>query len=57
LGRPVWLLLAKVCDWRWLADRDESPWYPTMRLFRQTELGDWDEVMRRLKAELLERDT
>ena len=41
LGRPVWLLLPYVCDWRWLGQRGTTPWYPTMRLFRQPEPGDW----------------
>ena len=41
LGRPVWVALAKQADWRWMADRPDSPWYPTMRLFRQAEAGDW----------------
>ena len=41
LGRPVWTLLAKGADWRWFIDRDDSPWYPTMRLFRQETRGDW----------------
>ena len=44
LGRPVWVLLKKVPDWRWLLDRDDSPWYPTMRLFRQNERRNWQEV-------------
>ncbi len=47
LGKPVWILLAFVPDWRWLLDRDDSPWYPSARLFRQTELGDWSGVIRR----------
>jgi hypothetical protein len=42
LGRPVWVLLPKPADWRWLRDRTDSPWYPTMRLFRQPEPGAWD---------------
>ncbi|MFM8331524.1 MAG: tetratricopeptide repeat protein [Candidatus Methylumidiphilus sp.] len=42
MGKPTWLLLAFMPDWRWLLDRDDSPWYPTVRLFRQPGLGDWD---------------
>ena len=41
LGTPVWTLLAKGADWRWFIDREDSPWYPTMRLFRQEMRGDW----------------
>ncbi len=41
MGKPIWLLLSAVPDWRWFLDRDDSPWYPTMRLFRQVKLGDW----------------
>jgi tetratricopeptide (TPR) repeat protein len=52
LGKPVWLLLPYVPDWRWLLDRDDSPWYPTMRLFRQARRGDWDEVVARVGREL-----
>jgi tetratricopeptide (TPR) repeat protein len=48
LGRPVWVLLKQVPDWRWLLDRDDSPWYPTMRLFRQSVRSDWDEVFDRV---------
>jgi|SRR5579883_1620313 len=44
LGRPVWVMLPYLADWRWLADRDDSPWYPTMRLFRQPKWGDWRSV-------------
>jgi tetratricopeptide (TPR) repeat protein len=50
LGVPVWLALPFVADWRWLLDRDDSPWYPSMRLFRQTRPGDWDDVFQRLAA-------
>ena len=39
-------------DWRWLMDRDDSPWYPTVRLFRQRAIGDWDELIGRVKAAL-----
>lgn len=41
MGRPVWLILPHVAEWRWLTDREDSPWYPTMRLFRQNVRGDW----------------
>lgn len=50
LGVPVWVLLAKVGDWRWMLSRDDSPWYPTLRLFRQKALGDWEEVFSRVTA-------
>jgi tetratricopeptide (TPR) repeat protein len=45
LGLPVWLMLPFAADWRWLKDREDSPWYPTMRLFRQPVLGDWQPVL------------
>ncbi|MCX7380493.1 MAG: tetratricopeptide repeat-containing glycosyltransferase family protein [Alphaproteobacteria bacterium] len=48
LGRPVWLLLAHVPEWRWLRAREDSPWYPTMRLLRQDALGDWHPARRDL---------
>jgi tetratricopeptide (TPR) repeat protein len=52
LGKPVWLLSRSDACWRWMRDRDDSPWYPTMRLFRQTTPGDWAGVMRRVAAAL-----
>jgi Tfp pilus assembly protein PilF len=52
LGRPVWLALKYVPEWRWLLDRADSPWYPTMRLFRQPESGDWDGLFAQMQAEL-----
>jgi hypothetical protein len=52
LGRPVWTALPRVAEWRWLIDRDDTPWYPTMRLFRQVRAGDWDEVFARMAAAL-----
>lgn len=52
LGKPVWTLLPFVPDWRWLLEREDSPWYPTMRLFRQSSPGDWQEVMARVRQEL-----
>jgi tetratricopeptide (TPR) repeat protein len=54
MGKRVWVLLAKLPDWRWMLDREDSPWYPTMRLFRQKTMGDWDEVIRRIAKELAE---
>jgi hypothetical protein len=53
VGRPVWVMLSKPADWRWLSDRDDSPWYPSARLFRQSTRGDWDGVVRSV-AEALE---
>ncbi len=52
LGAPVWTLLEHVPDWRWMEGRADSPWYPTMRLFRQTRPKDWDSVVDRVRAEL-----
>jgi tetratricopeptide (TPR) repeat protein len=52
LGRPLWILLAFVPDWRWLLDRNDSPWYPTARLFRQSRHGDWQGVVAELVREL-----
>jgi tetratricopeptide (TPR) repeat protein len=55
LGRPTWVLLPFVPDYRWLLNREDSPWYPTVRLFRQSERADWDGVVRRVRDELAER--
>ncbi len=52
LAKPTWLMLPLAAEWRWLTERDDSPWYPTARLFRQRRLGDWDEVMVRVGAAL-----
>jgi hypothetical protein len=52
LAKPVWVMLSSVADWRWLLDCDDSPWYPTMRLFRQSSIGDWSGVIRRVAIEL-----
>ncbi len=52
LGRPVWVALKQAAEWRWLRDRDDSPWYPTMRLFRQTQRGDWSGVFAAMAARL-----
>ena len=48
LGVTVWVALPFVPDWRWLLHREDSPWYPSMRLFRQKELGNWTELFARL---------
>jgi FkbM family methyltransferase len=53
LGVPVWLALYRVPDWRWLLDRDDSPWYPRTRLFRQQKLGDWTGVFQSMADRLL----
>jgi Flp pilus assembly protein TadD len=55
LGKPTWTLLAANACWRWLLHRNETPWYPTMRLFRQKKLGEWPELMERVAQALLER--
>jgi len=52
LGRPVWILLQFMPDWRWLLDRNDSPWYPTARLFRQSRSDDWDGVVDAATSEL-----
>jgi hypothetical protein len=55
LGRPVWVLLPLVPDWRWGLEREDTPWYPTMRLFRQSSRGNWEEVLERVATALRER--
>lgn len=52
LGRPLWVLLAYNADWRWLEDRDYSPWYPTAKLYRQAASGDWGGLVARVMADL-----
>lgn len=54
LGRPVWNLLTFAPDWRWLLGRSDTPWYPTMRLFRQPTPGDWPGVFRQVRAALVD---
>ncbi len=51
MGKPVWILLPYAPDWRWLLGRDDSPWYPSARLFRQSSPGDWTGVIRRVAEE------
>jgi Glycosyltransferase family 9 (heptosyltransferase) len=52
LGKPVWLLNRFDTCWRWMLDREDSPWYPGMRLFRQPKPGDWDSVLAKVREEL-----
>jgi Tfp pilus assembly protein PilF len=55
LGRPAWVVLKRVPDWRWLLQRQDSPWYPTLRLFRQSVDGHWDDVFLAVETALRER--
>lgn len=55
LAAPVWVGLPFASDWRWQRQREDTPWYPTMRLFRQREWGNWEEVLARMAAELARR--
>jgi ADP-heptose:LPS heptosyltransferase len=52
LGRPTWILLPSNPDYRWLLDRDDSPWYPTVRLFRQSRTREYGSVIERVRTEL-----
>lgn len=52
MGKPTWLLLNHAADWRWMVNRDDSPWYPSVRLFRQPSLGDWESVIDDVQEEL-----
>ena len=52
LGRPVWVVLKHAPDWRWMLDRSDSPWYPTMRLYRQTIRDDWESVFHQIAADV-----
>ena len=53
LGKPTWVMIPYVPDWRWLLDRGDSPWYPSIKLFRQPSLGNWKSVFERVKADLI----
>jgi tetratricopeptide (TPR) repeat protein len=55
LARPLWVLLSHTPDWRWLLDREDCPWYPTARLFRQQKQGDWTSVIEKVRVALLEQ--
>jgi ADP-heptose:LPS heptosyltransferase len=57
MGKPLFLLLPFAADFRWLRERADSPWYPTARLFRQPQFGDWDSVVKILRQELMQFET
>jgi hypothetical protein len=52
MGKPVWILLPHASEWRWLLDREDTPWYPNVRLFRQKRRDDWESVIERVRASL-----
>ena len=55
IGHPVWTLVPFAPDWRWLLERNDSPWYPTMRLFRQKIRGDWNGVLWDIRVALIDQ--
>lgn len=55
MGKPVWILLSRLADWRWMLEREDSPWYPTMRLFRQKTAGDWSGLIADVRSALSSR--
>ena len=55
MGKPVWMALSEPGCWRWMTKRADSPWYPSMRIFRQTTRGSWDGVFERIAEELTKR--
>ena len=57
LGKPTWLLLPCFSDWRWMENRDDSPWYATLKLYRQTTPGDWSAVLQQVKKDISARFT
>jgi ADP-heptose:LPS heptosyltransferase len=55
LGKETWIMLPFSADWRWLLARDDSPWYPSVKLFRQRRVGDWSGVFERVWTDLIQR--
>ena len=53
MAKPFWLLVPHIQDWRWLRGRNDSPWYPTAKLFRQLQIGDWDGAIAAMAKELV----
>jgi ADP-heptose:LPS heptosyltransferase len=53
MGKRAWLLLSDNADWRWFIDTESSPWYPTIKIFRQEEAGDWSRALKRVELELI----
>src|SRR5205814_6757036 len=53
MGKKTWVMLPSVADWRWFVDRQDSPWYPTMRLYRQRLRGEWGELIERVAGDLM----
>jgi ADP-heptose:LPS heptosyltransferase len=53
MGKPVWLLISAAPDFRWMLDRQDTPWYPSMRLFRQIKLGNWTSIVENARSSLL----
>jgi ADP-heptose:LPS heptosyltransferase len=51
-GKKTFLMLSYTPDWRWLLDRDDSPWYPAVRLYRQSQVGIWDGVLEKIRFDL-----
>ncbi len=54
MGKPVWLLLAHVPDWRWMMERSDTPWYPDVRVIRQPRPGDWEGIINAAREDLLQ---
>ena len=54
IGKTTWVLLPHVPDWRWLLDREDSPWYPSIKIYRQPSPGDWDSVIQQVRQDLIE---
>jgi hypothetical protein len=55
LGKPAWILVPYSTEYRWMAEGDKTPWYPTVRLFRQEQIGNWETVIAEVSHELIRR--